>query len=264
MPSASTTGRVGKGPRLAARMARGNEQQRRRRRGNRRPPHRAAAPGRGKSRRKPSRQAAPRRSAMPGRIDLALHLLRQSHRLLAIEPAEGDFRMRFDDAPAQLGPRPISSASISRILGKCRKPGSRRRAADPRSPAPPSLALRCASYQASTVVKSLVVGIDRGARRDREDAGLALRRAADAPAASGPRPPLREISGRPIGMSTAMTASSGRLSTSAAKVGKIATDGCAARRQHHRDPAGLAAVDADDRAAAGSSALKRAGPCPDA
>ena len=45
--------------------------------------------------------------------------------------------------------------------------------------------------------------------------------------ASGPRPPLCEKSGRPIGMSTATVASAGSASSKAAKLGKTATDGAA-------------------------------------
>ena len=98
----------------------------------------------------------------------------------------------------------------------------------------------------------LGLGIDGGARGDRKDARLALRRAAAAPALPGPRPPLRVKSGRPIGMSTAIDRVAGKAVDQSGKGRRTrwpagSPPASAARPRSSR----LAAVDAGDRATGG-------------
>ena len=190
-----------------------------RRRASRRPPRPRGGGGSRKSRCMPvPRQQRPSlRHAR--RIDLALDLLRQRIGVPAVQAAERDLRMRFEDAHHELGPppeQPVELADLRKDAEGLDRDAARR--------------LRSGAGNVAARAVRVIPGLDRREWLDGGVDALPAResrtrstgagRACAAPSLSGPRPPWRVNSGRPIGMSTATRASAGSIASSASKLGK--------------------------------------------
>ena len=243
--------RVGKGPRLAARMTRGDEEQRRRRRGNRR---HAAPRGGGRSGNrpaKPSPLSSARRSAMPAGLTRPLIFLGRRIACSAVQPPEGDFRMRFDDAPSATRAAPAAAHRSRGFSEKMPKAWIETPRGGSEVFRATSLALRCASYQRSTVVNASLTAWT--AARDGMEKTLDWRCAEQRPHQQLRSAPALA---REVGQADRHVDRDHRIVGQAVdESGKAGKDrrppARRPARSDHGDPAGLAAVDAGDGAAGG-------------